>query len=70
MLFPAEIDIPGDPPQFPSLWTTRNGKLEMLVRGFINGVPHAQPGTPVPGVPDGEFFAFPRADFNDRGMAG
>ena len=67
LLFPAEIDIPGDPPQFPTLWTTRNGKLEMLVRGFINGVAFAQPGTPSPGIPGGEFFAFPFAEFNDRG---
>jgi hypothetical protein len=67
LVFPAEIDIPGDPPQFPSLWTTRNGELEMLVRGFINGVAFAQPGTPAPGVRGGEFFAFPQAEFNDRG---
>ncbi len=67
LLFHAVVDPPGSDPRVPTLWTTRNGELELVFRGRNRGVAGSVPGDAAPGVPGGTFF-FPSLHFlNDRG---
>jgi len=66
VVFPARVDVPGDGAHMPTIWSTRNGHLELILRGQQVGVAGVEPGQPAPGVPDGAFMtAF--ADINDQG---
>jgi hypothetical protein len=67
VVFPAQVDIPGDPPRVPTIWTTRNGEFELILRGQQVGVKFSEPGDPAPDVPDGTFITAIFADINDRG---
>jgi hypothetical protein len=67
VVFPAQVDIPGDPPRVPTIWTNRNGELELIMEGQQVGVAFSEPGDPAPGVPDGTFITAIGADINDRG---
>ena len=60
IVFFAEVDVPGIPPKVPTLWSNRNGKLELVFRGRQRGVQGSEPGDVAPGVPNGHFF-FPNS---------
>lgn len=51
---------------FPTLWTNRNGSLELVVKGSDKLVFGAEPGDPAPGTST-TFVRFPHMAFNDRG---
>ncbi len=59
LVFFSMVDVPGDPPRVPTLWSNRNGDLELVFRGRQRGVAFSVPGDPAPGVANGTFF-FPR----------
>ncbi len=56
IVFFAVVDVPGDPPRVPNVWSNRNGELELVMRGSARGVAFAVPGDVAPGVPNGNFF--------------
>ncbi len=67
IVFYSEVDVPGDPPRVPTLWSNRNGKLELVMRGRQRGVAFSVPGDEAPGVPNGHFFFPNTIDIHDSG---
>ena len=67
IVFFAEVDVPGDPPRVPTVWSNRNGELELVMRGRQRGVAFSELGDEAPGVPDGHFFFPNSADIHDNG---
>ncbi len=67
VVFFAQVDVPGDPPRVPTLWSNRNGTLQLVFRGRQRGVAFSVPGDVAPGIPGGNFF-FPNfTDIDDNG---
>ncbi len=67
VVFFAQIDVPGDPPRVPTLWSNRNGALELVFRGRQRGVAFSEPGDEAPGIPAGHFFFPDFVDIDDSG---
>jgi len=69
LVFQALVD-PGpapDQPRMPTVWTTRDGGLELIIRGYrlVQGF---RPGTPAPGIPgDVDIRETVFHDINDDG---
>lgn len=66
IVFYSEVDVPGDPPRVPTVWSNRNGELELVMRGRQRGVAFSVPGDEVPGVPNGNFFFPNMIDIHDN----
>jgi len=64
LAFTSMVEIPGDKPRVPTLWTTRSGELELLAKGTQLFVAFAEPGDPAPGT-DGTFHFFRQVAIND-----
>ncbi len=67
IVFYADVDVPGDPPIVPGVWSNRNGELELVMRGRMRGVAFSVPGDEAPGVPNGNFFFPAHTEITDDG---
>lgn len=67
IVFYSEVDVPGDPPRVPTVWSNRNGELELVMRGRQRGVAFSVLGDEAPGVPNGHFFFPNTIDIHDNG---
>ncbi len=67
LVFFSEVDVPGDPPKVPTVWSNRTGELELVLRGRQRGVAFSEFGDVVPGVPNGHFFFPNNIDIRENG---
>ncbi len=67
LVFLSEVDVPGDPPKVPTVWSNRTGELELVLRGRQRGVAFSEFGDVAPGVPNGHFFFPNNIDIRENG---
>lgn len=67
IVFFAQVDEPEQLPRVPTLWSNRNGKLELIFRGEQRLVAFSVPGEPAPGVENGRFFFPSNIDIDGNG---